>query len=336
MVKVMTRQSGELSSARAECAEPRSVSYADQNTSKIFGILLTFRRQSLLPDALRKILSQTRWVDQLLVVDNENSAATKAIVEQFYREFPKAKIQYVATPQNLGSAGGWAFGMQRVLEVAADGDWILPLDDDDPPRERHDVERIAEFARTMERQVADLGAVGIIGARLMERDGRVLRLPDGELRGPVSVDWVGTGNLPLYKVAAVRRAGVFDHRLFFGHTEMEFGLRLRSHGFRIFAHGEMWKERRGRCGQLGMVKPRSLVCRLRWEQYYSIRNYIYIMKRLRRWDIVVKYVAVQCIAKPLWTAFVKPSHAIPGLRVAVRACWDGLVGRMGCRVEPGA
>ena len=253
-----------------------------QEGPRVLGALLTYRRQGLLPGTLRAICDQTRPLDQLLVVDNENSDVTRAIVDQYRKKFPRIEILYAATPTNLGSAGGWAFGMRRLLEVATDDDWIMPLDDDNPPRDLHDFERMLDFAVTTNERFDDVAAVGIIGARLNWRSGRILRLLDEELRGCVPVEWVGTGNIPLYKVAALRRVGLFDERLFFGHTEMEFGLRLRNAGLKVFANGDMWKERRAGVGQLGVVKRRSRVCSLRWEKYYSLRNYIYIMKRLGR------------------------------------------------------
>jgi len=58
------------------------------------------------------------------------------------------------------------------------------------------------------------------------------------------------------------------------------------------------------------------------------------MKRLGRWDVVIKQILIQCVAKPVWTAFVKPGNAMPGLRLAMRACLDGILGRMGRRIEP--
>lgn len=305
-----------------------------QERPRVLGVLLTYRRQGLLPRTLQAICGQTRPLDQLLVVDNENSDATRAIVDRCRHESPDNTILYAATPTNLGSAGGWAFGMRRLLEDARDDDWIMPLDDDNPPKDHRDFDRMFNFAVTTNERYANVAAVGIIGARLNWRSGRILRLLDEELRGCVPVEWVGTGNLPLYKVAALRSVGLFDERLFFGHTEMEFGLRLRNAGFKVFAHGDMWRERRARAGQIGIVKRRSRVCSLRWESYYSLRNYLYIARRLHRWDYVIRQILIQCLAKPVWTVFAKPSHAVPGFYMALRASIDGIFGRMGLRREP--
>jgi len=302
--------------------------------AKFFGVLLTFRRQDSLPETLRAILTQTRRLDQLLIVDNENSHQTKAIVDQCRNEHPTVEILYIATPENLGSAGGWAFGMRQILEITNGDDWIMPLDDDNPPQDPHDFERMFEFALATRDRFEDLAAVGIIGARLNRRGGRISRVPDEELSGRVPVDWVGTGSLPLYRVSALRQVGLFDGGQFFGHTEMELGLRFRHAGFRIFAHGDMWKERRQKSGHLGITRRPSRICQVSWKRYYSIRNYVHIMKHQGRWDVVIKQILIQCLAKPLWTAFAKPSKAIPGLRLALRASFDGILGRMGRRVEP--
>ena len=301
---------------------------------RVIGILLTYRRHRLLPETLRVISCQTRPLDRLLVVDNENSDTTRKIVEQHRTAFPGTEILYVATPNNLGSAGGWTFGMRQLVDDAVDEDWIMPLDDDNPPQDDHEIERILDFANRASDQFQDVGVVGITGARLARRSGRIIRLTDDQLHGCVPVDWVGTGGLPLYRVFVLRKAGMFDEQLFFGHTEMEFGLRLRQAGYRILAHGEMWRERRQKAGHLGITRCPSRLCAINWKRYYSIRNFIHIMKCHGRWDVVIKQVIIQCLAKPLCTVLVAPSNAVAGFRLALRASFDGIFGRMGRRVEP--
>lgn len=302
---------------------------------RVYGLLLTFRRQHLLPLALEAIRAQTTSLDQLLVIDNENSPATRAVVERFRASWERTELLYTATPTNLGPAGGWAFGMRQVLEHAGDHDWIMPLDDDDPPKAADDFQRMIDFAVTSRTRDARLAAVGIVGARVHCSTGLILRVPDDELHGAVPVELVGSGHLALYQASALRAVGPFDERLFFGYEELDLGLRLRRAGYRVVAHGDLWRERREAAGHLNTTRPLSLVCLVGWRRYYSIRNYLHIMKQRGRWDIVLRHVLLHCLVKPAWTLFAKPANAVPGFLLAVRACADGLCGRMGRRVEPG-
>ena len=85
-------------------------------TGRVFGVLPTFRRQELLVDTIRQVAAQTRTPDVVIVVDNESSDETRAIVTGPGSELPQLTIRYLRAPDNPGSAGGWEFGMNAVFE----------------------------------------------------------------------------------------------------------------------------------------------------------------------------------------------------------------------------
>ena len=302
------------------------------SSGRLYGVLLTYRRQAMLADTLRRIARQSRSLDKLLVVDCEASVATEKVVQEVAREahFP---IVYRATAENRGSAGGWAFGMRCVLEEANDSDWIMPLDDDDPPVFDHEFEEMERFAAEARSRDQSIGGVGVVGARFNWWTGLINRVPDEDLAGAVEVDFVGNGHVPLYSVAAVRSVGVFDEALFFGYTEVEYGLRLKHAGYQILAHGALWFERRNQMGRRQRRMTRSRTCRVSWSRYYVTRNYLYIMLRFRRLDLACKQVLLQCGIKPFLTLFVRPLDAYRGFKVAVQATWDAARGQMGCNTR---
>ncbi|QEG38669.1 glycosyltransferase [Roseimaritima ulvae] len=296
--------------------------------------MVTYRRQALLQDTLRRIAEQTYPLDQILIVDNENSSATRQLVTELEPTLA-TPLRYIATTENFGSAGGWAFGMKQLSDDDC-YDWIMPLDDDDPPENRRDFERMVAFAKLAKAEIPNLGAVGIVGARFDWRKGLIQRLPDSEIVGRVSVDFVGSGNIPLYHRSAIEKVGVFDASLFFGYTEVEYGLRLKKAGFEVLANSEMWRERRIAKGRVG-VRPRpQKVCVVSPRKYYGIRNHIYIMRRHRRWDLAVKQTLIQCVLKPMYTLFTSPRLACAGAVQALSASTDGFLGRMGKKGEPAA
>ncbi len=93
-------------------------------------------------------------------------------------------------------------------------------------------------------------AVGISGGWFDWRRGRMRRVPDAQLTGPVPVDHVAGNQLPFFLVGAVRDVGVFCDDLFFGFSELEFGLRLWRAGYTLYGYGPLWLESRKQTGRL--------------------------------------------------------------------------------------
>src|SRR5690606_27105784 len=153
---------------------------------------------------------------------------------------------------NLGPAGGIARGMRHVLTHADDHDWIVLLDDDDPPEAPTllaDLLRLGEHLRAGGEPV---GGVGLCAARCDTARARSVPVAAAGLAGPVGAGWVSGSHCPLSAVAAVRAVGVFDDRLFFGFDDLEYGLRLVGAGYRIYAPGDPWHRARVDAGRIGI------------------------------------------------------------------------------------
>jgi glycosyltransferase involved in cell wall biosynthesis len=300
---------------------------------KLYGVLVTFRRPKELANALERVGGQSRPPDRLVVVDNSptpeqrdlvNGAGAGALV-----------TEYVPTEQNAGFAGGVDIGMRRVLEYASDEDWIVVLDDDDPPASPTALADLERFARDMFEQDPMTAVVGIVGGRFDLRRGRMARVPDSELTGPVLVDFIGGGHLPIFRVSAIRAQGSFSSDIFFGLSEVEHGLRLRRAGFSIYADGRLWRERREIAGRIGIeVQPSLRLTTMNWRRYYSLRNTIYILRSHGRFGTAVRVSLVQGIGKPLANLPLAPRQAVKHLGLNWKACWDGWRGNMGRRIEP--
>jgi glycosyltransferase involved in cell wall biosynthesis len=303
---------------------------ARSDDERLIGILPTFRRTDMVAATLARLREQSRPLDHLIVVDNEGSARTEAVVRA-----SEGSIDYLDPGGNKGFAGGVAAGMRRALSTAADRDWLVLIDDDDPPRFGTALESLSTFARRMRAEDHRTAAVGISGGWFDWRRGRMLRVPDQELTGPVSVDHVAGNNLPCFLVAAVREVGVFSNDLFFGYSELEYGLRLWTRGHTLYAHGDLWLESRRQADRLNHVfKPSGRLGDLSWRNYYSLRNLIYILRRFGHPGTAARVTAVHGYAKPLANLPLAPRDAIRHLRLNTRASFDGWSGRMGRRMEP--
>src|SRR5439155_15640547 len=125
-------------------------------------------------------------------------------------------------------------------------DWIVLLDDDDPPPDGSLLAELTSFAGAMRAADPSTAGVGLGGARFAWRTARLVPIRDDERIGPVRVDYLGGNRFPLYLVGAIRRVGVFRADLFFGFDDVEYGLRLRTDGYSLYAHGQLQLQVRGR------------------------------------------------------------------------------------------
>jgi glycosyltransferase involved in cell wall biosynthesis len=299
---------------------------------RLLGILVTFRRPRELDLMLQRLADSERPVDRLVVVDNSPTADAEQLVER-YRGRGRA-AEYLAAPENLGPAGAVALAMVRLLEGATDDDWIVLFDDGDPPG-TEELAEMHQFAQRMRTEDPRLGAVGGVGATFDWRRGRVVRVPDDRLDGPVPIDYIGSGQLPLYRVRAVRAVGVFKPELFFGFEELEYGLRLRSAGWSLYVDGDRWRAGRRMLGRLDAARrPSARLAEPSWRDYYGLRNLIVILRAGDRDGAAMRVILLTGLAKPLANAARHPGRSLRRLRLNLRSCRDGWRGRLGRTVEP--
>jgi glycosyltransferase involved in cell wall biosynthesis len=302
---------------------------------RLLGILVTFRRPEQLATMLRSLASQDRTLDHLVVVDNNPSAETQAIVRRYY---PFSELEYLPSSENLGPAGGVARGMGRTLEFAEDHDWIVLVDDNDPPFSTTLLGDLARFGEGMLAQDLATAGVGRVGAKFDWRRGRVIsisRLAEEQQSDAIAVDTIGGGHFPLYLASAVRTIGPFSSELFFGCEELEFGLRLRKAGFSLYANASLWREARKVDGRIGMeVGPSVRLSELSWRRYYDLRNLVHILRSHGETWAAVRISLVRGIGKPLFNLAVSPRASLNHLVMNLRACRDAWTGRMGRTVEP--
>ncbi|TQN48818.1 glycosyl transferase family 2 [Humibacillus xanthopallidus] len=278
--------------------------------------------------SLAKIAGQSRPVDHLLVVDNGSDASARGAAEA-------VGAFYLDAGDNRGPAGGIALGMRHILERAQDDDWLVLFDDDDPPRTSEMLDRLWRFGQQQHLLDAQTAAVGLVGARYDFRRGVTRRVADEDLSGPVLVNYIGGGQLPLFRCDALRKAGVFDERLFFGFDDLEHGLRLGHAGYSLYVEGSWWLEERmfhQRTGQ-DAARPRTVKDVAPWRRYYSVRNAVLIA---RRYCGTLTAVAVGLVGAVKGGA----STARGGGRISewflpARGAVHGLIGLYGRRVDPG-
>jgi glycosyltransferase involved in cell wall biosynthesis len=301
--------------------------------ARLLGVLVTYRRPDDLSLMLKRLAEQEVPLARLVVVDNDRTSEGADIVRRCGDT--RTRIEYLLAPDNLGPAGGIALGMERVLPHAGPDDWVVLLDDDDPPDWPSAFQELLTFGQAMRRADGRTAGVGLAGARMDWRRGRLVRPGDEELTGPVTVDYIGGNQLPMYLAEAVREVGTFATALFYGFEELEYGLRLRRAGHSLYALGPRWLQRRHRDRRTNLeVRPQLDLGEPTWQRYYSLRNMVHILRRFGRTPTAVRVILLQGLAKPLANSVASPRMAWVHLRLNIAACRDGWTGRLGRTLEP--
>jgi GT2 family glycosyltransferase len=217
--------------------------------------------------------------------------------------------------------------------------------DADPPLSPRWLGDLLASARATAVRDPSLGGVGFGGGRFLWRRARLYRpaYEQFERGGPVPIDYIAGGHLPLYRVAALRAVGTFAAELFFGFDDLEFGLRLRRGGFSLYGlkpDREVARRERAKLSHMVEEKKRKIGLRYRlpeepdWREYYALRNTVYILRSFGHSGTAIRVALVRGLLKPLANAVLSPRRGLRHLRLRSRAVRHGLVGRMGRTVEP--
>ena len=119
-------------------------------------VVVTYKRQELLAKLFDSILASSAAPWRVVVVDNENSSDTCAIVERFAdradalwgQTAPDAlggvsRAAYRPQAENLGGSGGFSAGVGAAWELGAEWFWLM---DDDVAIEPDGLARLAKWA----------------------------------------------------------------------------------------------------------------------------------------------------------------------------------------------
>lgn len=195
--------------------------------ARIVAVVVTHKRLELLRQSLTILTSQSRPVDHLIVVDNDNNTAVAELVAA--QSIP---VTYIGSKHNLGGAGGFALGMLQALALGAD--WVWCADDDGRPEGPEVLSTLLDCAVSHR-----LSEVSPVVCNINDPDtlafplrrGLVWRRKRSELfeNGETSELLPGIASLmngALFSAAAIDAVGVPDLRLFVRGDEVEMHRRL--------------------------------------------------------------------------------------------------------------
>ena len=194
-------------------------------TESVCAVVVTHRRPDELAKSLDAVCAQTRAPDHLVVVDNDDNARVRDIVNG-----QPVATSYLGSRRNLGGAGGFALGMLHALALGAD--WVWLADDDGRPMDSEVLGTLLACASTYR-----LAEVSPMVCDMDDHEQLAFPLRRGLLwRRRVSELRVGTEDLlpgyaslfngALFRASTLEAVGVPDLRLFVRGDETELHRRL--------------------------------------------------------------------------------------------------------------
>lgn len=298
----------------------------------VCAFVLTRDRKELLVEGVRALLAQTRPVDTIVVFDNASGDGTyDRLADEGLLE--DSRIHYHRSEINLGSAGGYARGLEFAL--AEGPDWIWTMDDDAEPAPDALERLLASPWAADNRTIALAGTVvrpdGTIETlhRCRLRRFSVPIAPSEYPASPV-VDLCSFVGM-LVRASAVRAAGLPRPEFFIAYDDAEWSLRLREHGaIRLIAASTMTHKiqmggrsatRRSRLwNRLLGADYASASWSSYWKTLYGVRNFMAI--KHRRGDLPLSafagLAAVYAVKAALYDE--RPWRAVPWV---LRMAWRG-------------
>lgn len=298
------------------------------NPHSFAAFVITKDRPEILISTIGKLLEQTLVPDFILIVDNSDSTVTKLTIQQMVDD----RIGYHAVGYNSGPAGGAYWGLKILFERGFD--WVLWVDDDDPPRFNNLVEDLFQIIAANDNP--SLGMVGAVGERFNRKRAKIVRLKDDQLTGYLDVDTISGNMFPLVSKRVLER-GIFPTAdFFFGFEDLSFCLATKRSGFHILTSGDVHLNHRKEAGRLNL-KKRTYNKRSHealWREYYSIRSLIFIMLYQEKKLVGSCYVIVRNIVKSLFVFKFGFYYGIKTFMIIWKGLIDGILGRLGMRVLP--
>ncbi|WP_396932378.1 glycosyltransferase [Mycolicibacterium sp.] len=192
-------------------------------TDKVCAVVVTHRRPDDLAKSLDALSTQTRMVDHLIVVDNDNDERVRDLVAG--QPVPST---YLGSRRNLGGAGGFALGMLHALTLGPD--WVWLADDDGRPKDATVLATLLDCAARhqlaeVSPMVCDLDNPDRLAFPL--RRGLVWRRHVSELGDDDLLPGIASlFNGALFRASTLESVGVPDIRLFIRGDEVDMHRRL--------------------------------------------------------------------------------------------------------------
>lgn len=294
-------------------------------TASVAAVVVTYNRFALLTQCLDALLTQSRPLNKIFVVDNASSDGTPNILKtRGYLD--KAVIRYIRMPENTGGAGGFYSGTKEAYESGYD--WIWLMDDDGLPHRDclrellDDSKNQAQFRSPLVINIEDPKRLSFgytVAGKRYDSVGDLICASDGTI-----INGAQPFNGTLIANSLVKVVGYPKKEMFIWGDEVEYLKRAEQYGTRptvnlnaLFYHPENrqeWKPLfRGLLGQ----DLRAPV----FKQYCFYRNHAYIALKYKGRLAIIALAMKLIIKKGICGRFYELAIVLKAVNHGFRGRW---------------
>lgn len=297
-------------------------------TFKIFAIVVTYNRRRLLQRCLDALLVQTQGPDCILVIDNASTDGTSQWLDGL-EKYHRNNIVVLHLPENMGGAGGFAFGTRSALEYGADWIWLMDDDAEPHPTALRELMRVATNPCNVYGSVATSGGATSWSTTLLDSPIRTVNVAS-EIPEQAEVESLPFLGFLIHR-NLVERIGLPDADYFIAADDIEYCLRASRTGAKLIIVGKSHIEHPQTQRQvIRLLGHNVLHLQLApWKRYYDTRNRLLIAR---------KYYGIRLLTQTIPGSFVRLFAALRYEPRKLGQAWafctgmfDGLLGIKGRR-----
>lgn len=236
-------------------------------------VIVTFNREALLRECVKKVENQTAEPESIIIVNNASTDNTIDYLEKLSKKDKRFDI--ISLPQNIGGAGGFAKGIERSLEK--DVECVLIIDDDAMIAKDY-MEQILQtrlhqpqyraFAGTLRTD----GKIDTFHRRNLQKTGLMSKnCKEQEYRQPCFVCDIASFCGMVVDTSLIRQIGLPHAEYFIWYDDTEYSLRIHQHSkFLVVTAAELNHKTKN----IAQSHPR----RYDWKDYYAVRNRLLMVR----------------------------------------------------------
>jgi GT2 family glycosyltransferase len=308
-------------------------------------VIVAYNNADNIGKLLDSLLTQSKPMEEIVVLDNASSDATREIVRQ---RFPQVTL--LASSSNTGVGGGYAQGMEYAYQKGYE--WIWLLDGDSLPKNTA-LEELQKAFASLRHAYPKLGILASCPVNPMTNEryggflwrGRFVALPKQltDSQEPFPVDSTISSGC-LVNRTVVEDVGLPRADFFMDFVDHEYNLRIRKSGYEIiFVPASVVYHEIGRSlvirsriirgiarlatsGPLGVGAP--------WRQYYVVRNQVYTFWREFRDYRALFFFMLLVMRMVIGMFLFNHTDKRKRIQYVIWGLQDGFKGRLGKTVTP--
>lgn len=256
----------------------------------VAAVVVTYNRKQLLTECLDALLSQTRPVEKIILIDNASTDGTPEMLKkQGYLD--NSLIAYVRLPENTGGAGGFHEGVKLGYESGYDWLWLM---DDDAVANKDALQNLLDNSLDENNIYGSTAVKGgflswtMLGYKQNWKD--EINLAQ-KLPKHIDVNIIPFIGILLSK-DVIKNNGYPDKDYFLAADDIEYCMRARKNGAKIILVRDS-QINHPLSNRYYIWTPFKRIYSLKlepWKRYYDVRNRLFIAKKYYGINLYIKTI----------------------------------------------